>query len=140
MARLGPFEGMLFMKKSVRLATIVAALLALSMPAAAGDYGSAPGWHPGGSTWRGHHDLYWRYRDPNFSYFTYGWGQPWSYASRGWRPAHPYVGPNPPSAAHAGAPAAWTAEWLAYCAERFRSFERDSGLYTAYSGEKRMCH
>ena len=84
---------------------VAALLLGLSGPAPAADYGSPStskdygspyAWYPGGRHWRGHHDLYWRYRDPNFSYFTYGWGQPWYYSPRGWRPAHPYVGPNPP--------------------------------------------
>jgi Ni/Co efflux regulator RcnB len=33
----------------------------------------------------------------------------------------------------------WTAEWYAYCADKYRSFDPRSGTYTAYSGAKRFC-
>lgn len=39
---------------------------------------------------------------------------------------------GPPDARHEGDP-------RTLCAETFRSFEWDTGLYTTYAGEKRMC-
>ncbi|MTI16228.1 BA14K family protein [Rhodobacteraceae bacterium RKSG542] len=40
---------------------------------------------------------------------------------------------------HRTAPKPWTPQWYAYCARKFRSFNADTGLYTTYSGKKRMC-
>ena len=37
------------------------------------------------------------------------------------------------------APADYAGDPRSLCAEHFRSFEWNSGLYTAYSGEKRLC-
>src|SRR5262245_767148 len=37
------------------------------------------------------------------------------------------------------APAEAAGDPRGLCAEHFRSFERNTGLYTAYSGEKRLC-
>ncbi len=37
------------------------------------------------------------------------------------------------------APEPFTAEWHAYCAAKYRSFDPTTGLYLAYSGVHRMC-
>jgi hypothetical protein len=37
------------------------------------------------------------------------------------------------------APAPWTADWYAYCASKYRSFDPRSGLYLARSGVWRYC-
>ena len=36
-------------------------------------------------------------------------------------------------------PPAWTASWYAYCAERYRSFDAETGTYLALSGRRRFC-
>lgn len=36
-------------------------------------------------------------------------------------------------------PAAWSDEWYQYCAERYRSFNPDTGYYKTYSGRFRLC-
>ena len=33
----------------------------------------------------------------------------------------------------------WTEEWYIYCENRYRSFNPDTGMFLAYSGEYRMC-
>ncbi len=38
-----------------------------------------------------------------------------------------------------GTPSPYSAQWYAYCAEKFQSFEPRSGRYTTYSGESRLC-
>jgi len=38
-----------------------------------------------------------------------------------------------------GTPAPYTAQWYAYCAAKYLSFEPGTGLYTTYSGLKRAC-
>ena len=102
---------------------------------------AAPLWTYGGRHWRGHHDLTWRIRDPNFSYFTYGWGQPW-YVTPRHVPARPRVvmpAPVAPAMPTGVAPPAWSAQWYAYCADRYRSFDPVTGLYTTRGGRKAAC-
>jgi hypothetical protein len=96
--------------------------------------------------WDGHYGhsrpvRHWYYR--GFA-LRLGWGDPaygypWGYptppivsapAPHVLVPAPLVRGPAPPT----GAP-----EWYSYCATRYRSFEPDTGLYTTYSGRKRMC-
>jgi hypothetical protein len=73
-----------------------------------------------------------------------GWGYPafgypWGY------PAPPTVyvpapsGIAPAPAVLGAMPPVGTAEWYAYCASKYRSFEPGTGLYTTYSGVKRPC-
>jgi hypothetical protein len=38
-----------------------------------------------------------------------------------------------------GAPAAYTAQWYLYCAAKYQSFEPGTGLYTTFSGKRRIC-
>jgi hypothetical protein len=38
-----------------------------------------------------------------------------------------------------GAPAAYTAQWYVYCSAKYRSFEPGTGLYTTFSGARRIC-
>src|SRR5688572_13349231 len=38
-----------------------------------------------------------------------------------------------------GVPRAFTAQWYKYCAQRYRSFEPGTGLYTSFSGQRRQC-
>lgn len=40
----------------------------------------------------------------------------------------------------ATAPAAQTPEWYEYCAAKYRSFNPETGMYLAYSGQYRMCN
>lgn len=37
------------------------------------------------------------------------------------------------------APAPWTADWYAYCASKYRSFDPRTGTYITYSGYERLC-
>lgn len=37
-------------------------------------------------------------------------------------------------------PEPFSAAWYRYCARTYRSFEPGTGLYTTYSGTKRLCH
>lgn len=55
----------------------------------------------------------------------------------------PYY-PNPPTVVyygngHRGGLEPWSAEWYAYCAERYRSFDARTGTFTTHSGQKRFC-
>ncbi|PLW78680.1 BA14K family protein [Cohaesibacter celericrescens] len=34
---------------------------------------------------------------------------------------------------------AWTPEWFAYCARKYKSFNAHTGKYRTYSGRSRMC-
>ena len=101
-----------------------------------GSYGSHP-------RWRGY-DHYRRHR--GFS-LRLGWGYP-SYGypwppspSVQYYPARPrMLVPTPMAPAPTyGASGAWTAQWYAYCASKYRSFDSRTGLYTTYSGHKRTC-
>jgi len=38
-----------------------------------------------------------------------------------------------------GTPTPYSAQWYVYCADRYRNFEPETGLYTSYSGAKRRC-
>lgn len=33
----------------------------------------------------------------------------------------------------------WSPEWYAYCESKYRSFNRDTGTYTTYSGQNKFC-
>ena len=58
-------------------------------------------------------------------------------ANRGTGFRKPYY-PEAPTVV-TGALEPWTAEWYAYCADKYRSFDARTGTYTAYSGQKRFC-
>ncbi len=47
--------------------------------------------------------------------------------------------PPIPLLPQAQAPAPFTADWFAYCAEKYRSFEPSTGTYTTYGGARRVC-
>ncbi|MXN63487.1 BA14K family protein [Stappia sp. GBMRC 2046] len=36
-------------------------------------------------------------------------------------------------------PRPWTPEWYRYCSGKYRSFEPETGLYTTYSGVRKLC-
>lgn len=91
---------------------------------------TASAWYPGGNHWRGHHSLSHSYVSPEFTFTTPGWGAAWSYS-----PHEPYA-PQRPVVAVAEP---WTADWYAYCSQRYRSFDPGTGLYTTYSGERALC-
>jgi hypothetical protein len=38
-----------------------------------------------------------------------------------------------------GSPEPWTDEWYAYCHSKYRSFNPQTGMFLAYSGEYRPC-
>jgi BA14K-like protein len=40
---------------------------------------------------------------------------------------------------HQGTPDPYTAQWYAYCSGKYVSFEPRTGLYTSFSGRKRLC-
>jgi hypothetical protein len=40
---------------------------------------------------------------------------------------------------HQGTPDPYTAQWYAYCSGKYVSFEPRTGLYTTFSGRKRLC-
>jgi hypothetical protein len=47
---------------------------------------------------------------------------------------------NVPEASYAGAgPEPWSDEWYDYCASRYRSFNPETGMFLAYSGEYKPC-
>lgn len=50
----------------------------------------------------------------------------------GYRPAAPVV-------EYDAYPAPYSGEWYRYCAEKYRSFNPQTGTYTTYSGEQRVC-
>lgn len=60
----------------------------------------------------------------------------------GYRPY--YYGPPPayayaPPPTYSYRPAPWTPDWYAYCASKYRSFDRYSGTYQPYYGPRRLC-
>jgi hypothetical protein len=44
-----------------------------------------------------------------------------------------------PARAYSGGLEPWTEEWYIYCENRYRSFNPDTGMFLAYSGEYKMC-
>ncbi|AXS41350.1 BA14K family protein [Breoghania sp. L-A4] len=50
-----------------------------------------------------------------------------------------YYRPAPPPPVYRGRHAAWSPEWYAYCARKYRSFNPRTGYYLAYSGQYRFC-
>jgi len=36
-------------------------------------------------------------------------------------------------------PPAWTPEWYTYCAQRYRSFNSQTGYFTGYDGQPYFC-
>jgi hypothetical protein len=77
--------------------------------------------------------------------------QPYSGLQYGFRPTPPIergmrrdrpevVMPTPvPPLIRSGVPHPYSAQWYAYCAQKYRSFEPGTGLYTTFSGDRRMC-
>lgn len=63
----------------------------------------------------------------------------------GYRPYRPrVVMPTPvrplaPPRAGMAAPEPWTAQWYAYCADKYVSFDRSTGGFTTYAGKRRFC-
>lgn len=51
-------------------------------------------------------------------------------------PPQVVIVPAPPPAA---GPPAWTPEWFAYCAARYKSFQPESGNFTGLDGVQRFC-
>ncbi|MFW6028130.1 MAG: BA14K family protein [bacterium] len=41
--------------------------------------------------------------------------------------------------AYSGSPEPWTEEWYIYCENKYRSFNPETGMFLAYSGEYKMC-
>ncbi len=50
-----------------------------------------------------------------------------------------YYRPAPPPRVYRGRYVAWSPEWYAYCARKYRSFNPQTGYYLAYSGQYRFC-
>lgn len=44
-----------------------------------------------------------------------------------------------PQPVYSGGPEPWTEEWYNYCQSRYRSFNPNTGMFLAYSGEYKMC-
>jgi len=66
----------------------------------------------------------------------------WLFHGHWWRPGpwsdhviHGVVNPQGPGAMFRP----WGAEWLRYCAAKYRSFDPASGTYVAWQGERRVC-
>lgn len=38
-----------------------------------------------------------------------------------------------------GAPRPWTAQWYAYCSEKYATFDRRTGSFVTYAGRRRLC-
>jgi hypothetical protein len=77
---------------------------------------------------------------PDYSARTFGYeAAPAPFYS--YRPHRPrVVAPTPLSPRiTVGVPKPWTARWYAYCSDRYRSFDRDTGTYLTYGGERRRC-
>jgi hypothetical protein len=132
------------------LAPTVAAAGATIIPAQSGYYNFDTCCPPGEySHYRRHH---------GFS-LRLGWGYP-SYGYPWASPAPVYVYPAQPlvvapapavplltapapaltaPVVSGPAPAPWTADWYAYCAEKYPTFDVRTGLYTADAGDVRMC-
>jgi hypothetical protein len=101
-------------------------------------------WYPGGNTWRGHHDVRWD-QHPRYAFDTLGWRAPWTVSPRLWAEPYrpPVVKPKAvaPTIRRSGLPPEpFSAQWYVYCAEKYRSFDAETGLYTTYSGARRTCH
>lgn len=63
---------------------------------------------------------------------------------RYYAPAPLYVAPPPPVfyepvPVYYYAPAPWTPEWYAYCANRYPGFDARSGTYAGFDGYRYMC-
>lgn len=48
-------------------------------------------------------------------------------------------GPAGPAPVYAGGLEPWTDEWYDYCASKYRSFNPQTGMFLAYSGEYKPC-
>lgn len=48
-------------------------------------------------------------------------------------------GPPPPPPPGAGAPPAWSPQWYQYCSARYRSFNPNTGYFTAKGGQQVFC-
>ena len=64
-------------------------------------------------------------------YYDYGYA-PYAYAP----PPRRYQRPPP---VYSYRPAPWTPDWYAYCASKYRSFDRYSGTFQPYHGPRRLC-
>jgi len=53
--------------------------------------------------------------------------------------AHEAGGPAGPAPSYAGGFEPWTDEWYDYCASRYRSFNPQTGMFLAYSGQYKPC-
>lgn len=100
-------------------------------------------WYRGRPRWRGNRRLYrGRYWRPAYSGWYYWYDDAWV-----WAPAFgvvvatslPYYDDYVEPSDFALAYEPWSDEWFAYCSRRYRSFEPNTGYYTAYSGRRRFC-
>ncbi|QPC45211.1 BA14K family protein [Kaustia mangrovi] len=55
------------------------------------------------------------------------------------RSAAPRAPAAPAASGGGGGPEPWTPEWYRYCADKYRSFNPETGKYLAYSGQYRFC-
>lgn len=115
--------------------TFAATALPVVSPAEAGHRG----WHGGG-----YHHYHHRHRDHGGAAAAGIFGLA-AGALLGSALAQPryYAPPPPPPVYYPApvtyAPAPWTADWYAYCASKYRSFDAGSGTYVTYSGVRRVC-
>ncbi|MBC00690.1 MAG: BA14K family protein [Rhodobacteraceae bacterium] len=65
---------------------------------------------------------------------------------RGYGPAYPApvydnggYRPAPPVVVGYDRPEPWTREWYRYCSTKYRSFNPNTGRFTTYSGEQKLC-
>ena len=87
-------------------------------------------WRPGGYQDQGNLDFGF---DRGRGARTFGY----EYGPSGYQPYRPRV--VSPVPVRPELPPAWTAQRYAYCAQRYRSFDPDTGTYMTYGGERRLC-
>ena len=116
-----------------------------------GSYDVAQNWNgPYGPGWRGRG---WHRPPPRYGYYHPGWRGPGYYARPGYSGRYYYNDYNAALAAGvfglatgaiiAGAAAnnqrAATSDYIAYCSQRYRSFNPATGTYTGYDGLQHRC-
>ena len=69
--------------------------------------------------------------------FGYRYAPAPSYGLQPYRPR--VIAPIPVQPRLTAAPRPWTAQWYAYCSGRYRSFDRQTGTFVTYGGERRLC-
>jgi hypothetical protein len=59
-----------------------------------------------------------------------------------YQPAPVYAAPQVlygPTTAYYGPPEPWTSDWFAYCSDRYRSFDPQTGYFLGYDGNYHFC-